>query len=88
MKAKSVILVFDLVMIGIICMGMFLRGDGENSGAVVLEENEWEELCQSRKECPLDYILYLEQTALPFYSSELGEGYLISLPDMWGGGNG
>lgn len=85
MKAKRGILVFDLVMIGIICMGMFLRGDGKNSGAVVLEENEWEELCQSRRECSLNYVLYLEQIALPLYSSEIGEGYLISLSNMGGG---
>lgn len=82
MKAKRGFLVFDLVMMGIICMGIFLQGDGRNSDVVVLEENEWEELCQSRKECSLDYNLYLEQTALPLYSSELGEGYLISLPNM------
>lgn len=85
MKAKRGFLVFDLVMMGIICMGIFLQRDGRNSDAVVLEGNEWEELCQSRKECSLDYNLYLEQTALPLYSSELGEGYLISLPNMWGG---
>lgn len=79
MKIKRVLLFGALILIGLISMRMCLCESRRSSDIFILEEKEWEELCQNRQEEILNNTLYLEQMPLPWYESELGEGYLLSL---------
>lgn len=84
MKARSVSLIFHLFLMSVFCVGIYLRKDSGSPVFYALDENEWEELYQGRQECLLEYMLYLDQMPLPWYSSEIGEGYLASVSTVQG----
>ncbi len=78
MKIKRAIVIFNLCMIGMICAVLVSSDNHRILQVPVLKEKEWEEICQDRQEKELEYTLYFDNVEIPWYSSGLGEGYLIS----------
>ncbi|MCI9679994.1 MAG: hypothetical protein HFI26_01270 [Lachnospiraceae bacterium] len=84
MKLKKWVMYANLLLIGAVCFSLQYQSTHQFFQVPLLSEKEWIEKMEGKKETQLQYQLYLEGEKLPLYSSDIGEGYLISLSNERG----